>query len=138
MRRSRQRATVSVPELLVVARALDVPPLTLLAPPAGNDSVEILPGVETDPHEALGWLDGTAPPPHDQDDDGAGPRAELRLRREHHDLVADWTARTRAAARQAAPERSPATDRLWLTPVLALREHEHAGVPGIALGYASR
>ncbi|MFI7698046.1 hypothetical protein [Nonomuraea sp. NPDC049480] len=78
-----------------------MPPLTLLTPPAG-DSVEILPGVETEPLEAFAWLDGTAPLPDDQDDQGDGPRAELRLLRDHHKLLADWTARTRAAAASRA------------------------------------
>ncbi|MET7335995.1 helix-turn-helix domain-containing protein [Nonomuraea sp. NPDC005650] len=97
-----QRSTVSVPELLVVARALDVPPLALLTPPAG-DMVEILPGVEAHPHQAFAWLDGTAPPPDGQDDDdGAAPRAELQLLREHQKFVSDWTARTRAAAASRA------------------------------------
>ncbi|MEU0568117.1 hypothetical protein ABZ297_22410 [Nonomuraea sp. NPDC005983] len=95
-----QRATISVPELLVVAKALDVPPLALLTPLAG-DSVEILPGVEAEPLETFAWLDGTAPLPDDQDDDGDGPRAELRLLRDHHKVLADWTSRTRAAAARA-------------------------------------
>ncbi|MEV0996854.1 helix-turn-helix transcriptional regulator [Nonomuraea sp. NPDC050202] len=93
-----RRNLLSVPELLVVARALQVPPLTLLTPPTSDERVEILPGVETDPQEAFAWLDGTAPLPGDPDDDGAGPRAALRLLREHQKLLADWTARTRAAA----------------------------------------
>ncbi|MFI6536667.1 hypothetical protein ACIBHY_29745 [Nonomuraea sp. NPDC050547] len=92
-----QRTSVAITELLIVAKALGVPPLFLLTPPSG-DRVEILPGVETNLREAFAWLDGTAPLPDDEDDEGAAPRAELRLLRNHHQLVADWTARARAAA----------------------------------------
>ncbi|WP_327090216.1 helix-turn-helix domain-containing protein [Nonomuraea sp. NBC_01738] len=99
------RTSMSVAELLVLARALDTPPLTLLAPIGQDAPTEILPGIETAPGEAAAWLDGTTPPPDaPHDDAGADLRAELQALRDHHRLVAEWTARTRSA--EAAGERA--------------------------------
>jgi 8-oxo-dGTP diphosphatase len=50
-----RRPSVSVAELLVLARALDVPPLRFLVP-LENDTVELLPGEYRDPWTATNWL----------------------------------------------------------------------------------
>lgn len=55
---NRRRPTVSIAELLVLAAALDVPPMLLLVPLGRVDSIEILPGRCLPPRRALGWLDG--------------------------------------------------------------------------------
>lgn len=55
---SGRRPTVSIAELLVLAAALDVPPMLLLVPLGRVDMVEILPGRLLPPRRALGWLDG--------------------------------------------------------------------------------
>ncbi|MGR6924225.1 hypothetical protein ACU635_59030 [[Actinomadura] parvosata] len=98
---------MSVAELLVMAKALQVPPLLLLTPPPGSgETVAVLPGVDAAAPEALAWIDGTAP--GSSEDEGADVRAELRLLRDHQELVKEWTARTRAAsiaeARAGDPE----------------------------------
>lgn len=56
---SGRRNTVSVPELLVLAEALGVPPALLIAP-VHADVVEIVPGREVDPWEAVAWIGGMA------------------------------------------------------------------------------
>ena len=48
-----RRHTVSVPEMLIFAQALDVAPADLLIPP---DGLEILPGITWSREEALRWL----------------------------------------------------------------------------------
>lgn len=100
---SGHRSTVTVPELLVLAHALDTPPLLLLASLDTDDSVEILPGVEAAPQEAVAWIDGTAPLPAAAHDEGAGPRAELKLVRDHQHLVSDWSTRTPRSRGRARP-----------------------------------
>lgn len=57
------RETITVPELFVIAAALEVPPLLLLLPLGHADKVEILPGVEVSVAEALRWLTGERPLP---------------------------------------------------------------------------
>ncbi|MFI6910076.1 helix-turn-helix domain-containing protein [Nonomuraea sp. NPDC050394] len=104
------RASMSVAELLVLARALDTPPMLLLVP-LHDEPVEILPGVEAPAAEAAAWLDGTAPAP-DADDTEAGEerRDALRLLRDHHRAVEEWTSRSRAArtaGTRAADDQDP-------------------------------
>ncbi|MEU8324335.1 helix-turn-helix domain-containing protein [Nonomuraea sp. NPDC048881] len=121
---SGHRASLTVAELLVLAHALTVPPVLLLAPLGrSTDTVEILPGVDADPGEAVFWLDGTAPLPDTPPDDGAGARAELQTLRAHRTLVGEWSARARAAAAargRAGDENEPYRD-AWRTAA-----HDHA------------
>ncbi|AEA23127.1 helix-turn-helix domain protein [Pseudonocardia dioxanivorans CB1190] len=53
-----RRATVTVQELLALGRALDVPPIILIADPRRREPVPLVPGEETHPWEALLWLSG--------------------------------------------------------------------------------
>lgn len=53
-----RRPTISLAELLVIARALEVPPVLLLSPLGQADRVEILPGVLVNPWYALKWFAG--------------------------------------------------------------------------------
>ncbi|MFI9845167.1 helix-turn-helix domain-containing protein [Nonomuraea sp. NPDC051941] len=119
---------LTVPELLVLAHALDTPPLLLLAPVGRTDSaVEIVPGVETDPHTAAAWIDGSAPLPTDPQDAGAAARAELRLLREHQRLLDQWTSRTRAAAASHERAGDGPHAKAWSEAAhLHTREAEHA------------
>lgn len=57
---SGRRETITVPELLVLAQALRVPPLRLLIPLGYADSVEVLPGTDVLTTDALRWLRGEA------------------------------------------------------------------------------
>lgn len=56
----RKRA-VDVPELIVLARALGVPPLLLLYPAISAGEVEVLPGHRTSSWSAAQWFAGKAP-----------------------------------------------------------------------------
>jgi transcriptional regulator with XRE-family HTH domain len=88
---SGRRNTLSVPELLILAEALQVAPALLIAP-VRADTVEILPGREVDPWEAVLWLGGQ----HDPD---------VEWVRSHDWYVRDWQ---QAADRLAdAPPRPP-------------------------------
>jgi len=60
------RETITVPELLVLARALGVPPLRLLLPLGHSDTVEILPNVDMVTTDALLWLRGGGPDDSDR------------------------------------------------------------------------
>lgn len=58
---SGRRESITVPEVLVIARALEVPPMDLLLPLGHAEQVEILPGVSLTPAAALDWLAGRQP-----------------------------------------------------------------------------
>ena len=53
-----RRAHVSVAELLVLAAALEVPPLALMLPVGTAETAEILPGLERGTWEAAKWVTG--------------------------------------------------------------------------------
>lgn len=55
------RHTVSAAELMVLARALDVPPLLLILPLGSSEQVEVLPGVVDDAWTAYRWFVGELP-----------------------------------------------------------------------------
>ncbi|GAA3465701.1 hypothetical protein GCM10018965_002530 [Nonomuraea roseola] len=131
---SGHRASVTVPELLVLAHALNTPPLLLLAPLGRADSVEILPGVEAAPQEAVFWLDGTAPLVHG-DDEGADARAELQSLRDHQRLVDEWSAHTRAAraARARAEDEKDPHRAAWAEAARA--QAEQAGHAADKIGH---
>ncbi|SFC61417.1 helix-turn-helix domain-containing protein [Streptomyces aidingensis] len=56
-----RRHSVDLAEFLVLADALDVPPVSLLYPLASAPSVERLPGQETSTWQALAWFTGETP-----------------------------------------------------------------------------
>src|SRR6516162_8256956 len=55
---SGRRETVTVPEILVLAAALQVAPVELLCPVGFDEQLEILPGHMMDPLSASRWVDG--------------------------------------------------------------------------------
>jgi hypothetical protein len=57
------RKIVSLPELLVLAAALDVPPAVLIAPFWQGCEVPVLPDRSVSAHEAFDWLVGDGPTP---------------------------------------------------------------------------
>lgn len=63
------RQSISVPELLVLAHALGVPPLMLVLPLGQDQAVEVLPGRTVAVTDALRWLTGENPLPGDAWDD---------------------------------------------------------------------
>jgi transcriptional regulator with XRE-family HTH domain len=57
---SRRRAALGVEELTMLALVLTVPPLVLLLPLPGGDSVALAPGLEAEPNDARRWFEGVA------------------------------------------------------------------------------
>lgn len=57
------RQTITVPDILVLSQALEVPPLLLLLPLGEADGVEIRPGIEVPTVDALRWFLGERPLP---------------------------------------------------------------------------
>jgi transcriptional regulator with XRE-family HTH domain len=57
-----RRETLSVAELLILAAALDVPPVMLIAAVGHEAHVQILPGVEETTWRARGWILGALAP----------------------------------------------------------------------------
>jgi transcriptional regulator with XRE-family HTH domain len=65
---SGRRDVVSVAELLVLARALRIPPVLLVFPIGRQPTVEALPGVQVPTWPAARWFGGDAPFPGDSDE----------------------------------------------------------------------
>jgi hypothetical protein len=59
---NRRRDSIGIPELLVLARALEVPPLALLFPLGRERTVEALPGTPAVPWNAARWFTGEGLP----------------------------------------------------------------------------
>lgn len=55
-----RRRSVAVPDVLVLAIALGVPPIDLLFPIGYAELVEVAPGVQVRAADANGWVDGSA------------------------------------------------------------------------------
>lgn len=60
-----RRDSIGVDEVLVLAQALDVPPLLLIFPIGKKPQVEVSPGQEVGTWDAARWFSGEAPPPFD-------------------------------------------------------------------------
>ncbi|MEU7581964.1 XRE family transcriptional regulator [Streptomyces sp. NPDC041068] len=58
---SGRRPTLAIAELLVIAQALRVPPVTLAFPVGFEEEVEVLPGQTASTFEAARWFTGEAP-----------------------------------------------------------------------------
>jgi hypothetical protein len=56
-----RRDAIDVTELLVIAAALNVPPVLFIAPIGYRESVQILPNVDESPWRARGWFLGAVP-----------------------------------------------------------------------------
>lgn len=84
---SGRRDTVSVAELLVLARALRVPPLLLIFPVGQLETVELLPGEFAKTWDGARWLTGEMPMRDEVDEWKDGP---ITLFRDHSMLVEQW------------------------------------------------
>lgn len=94
-----RRPVLPVADLLVLAEALAMPPMMLLFPPVLGDDVEPLPGVASSSSSVLDWMEGLAPLPSMESDDGGvwvSAARPLRRRRDYRDLAAQ----AREAARK--------------------------------------
>lgn len=87
-----RRPALSLVELLVIARILEVPPVQLLFPVGLEETTEVLPDKVVDTWAALKWFTGETPQlPDDRPTDAAEQSAApVRLFRRHDQLVADW------------------------------------------------
>jgi transcriptional regulator with XRE-family HTH domain len=114
-----RRAHLSVAELLVLAAALNIPPLELVCPVGYETRTEILPGDVSDTFAAALWLAGEAPRPGPDDaeyllsirDDwqhAAG--GALSLWRRYDRVVAEEAQALRLAAQYAAQAGTAATE----------------------------
>lgn len=84
------RQTVTVADLLVLARALEVPPVTLLFP-LDEAEVEVLPGELRPMWSAVQWFAAERPFPAREEDPAASsrwePPAAIALYRQHEEFV---------------------------------------------------
>ncbi|MFI5684643.1 helix-turn-helix domain-containing protein [Streptomyces sp. NPDC051636] len=87
-----RRPALSLVEVLVIARILEVPPVQLLFPIGLQETTEVLPDKVVDTWAALKWFTGETPQlPGDQPSDTVEQSAApVRLFRRHDQLVADW------------------------------------------------
>lgn len=97
---SGRRTTVTIAEVLVLARALNVPPGTLIFPAGYEAQTEVLPGAYTEPGFAVEWLAGRTFFDRDAADEFFD--TPLGLVRLHQDQATTLrrTARSRDMARQ--------------------------------------
>ncbi|MGC9538537.1 helix-turn-helix domain-containing protein [Streptomyces sp. UG1] len=80
-----KRQNVTVAEVLILARALGVPPGVLIFPVGYVDEFEVLPGAWQEPTVGLDWLAGIVS--FSQDESRAVIDSPLGLVREHDDIV---------------------------------------------------
>lgn len=112
-----RRVQLGVTELLVLARALDIPPLLLLFPVGTEEEAEVLPGRARPVFRAAQWFTGEGPFPGPDDANtvtitdpaNAGPARPLALYRAHdRAFEEEMQAMTRAKAAAArAAEADP-------------------------------
>jgi transcriptional regulator with XRE-family HTH domain len=88
-----RRPLISVAELLALAAVLDVAPALLVAPVGRRPEIEILPGREMRPRDAVGWLGGELGLQLDPEQldwlDWHDPRGLVAIYRRHDELVDD-------------------------------------------------
>ncbi|OMC02101.1 helix-turn-helix domain-containing protein [Mycolicibacterium fortuitum] len=65
-------AKFDVAELLILAAALDIPPMLLLFPDFPDGTVEVVPGVQRTSQSAADWLSGRGPGPSAEAEANAG------------------------------------------------------------------
>ncbi|MBN0043089.1 helix-turn-helix transcriptional regulator [Streptomyces actuosus] len=80
-----KRQNVTIAEVLVLARALGVPPGVLIFPVGHVAHVEVLPGAWQEPLAAIDWLSGAVA--FSQDEAGAVIDSPLGFIREHEELI---------------------------------------------------
>lgn len=90
-----RRASIDLPELLVLAKVLGIPPISLLFPLDHTPAVAVLPGQQATPWDAVAWFTGEtrleAPAP------AGSPREVLDTYRAHTDAVTTALVSTRLA-----------------------------------------
>ena len=122
---SGRKASMTIADFVVLADVLGVPPVTLLFPLGTSATVEVLPGREVSPWDALAWFTGETP--MDQPAPEGTARDVLDVFRNHGDLVAAALMST-ALATQRRRQASTTLDRARRTALLerASGYEEHA------------
>ncbi|MEU6033931.1 helix-turn-helix transcriptional regulator [Actinomadura sp. NPDC047616] len=114
---SGRRPTIAVAELLILARALNVPPVLLVFPVGRLDTVEPAPGTEAPAWDAAKWFGGAAPfPAAPQQTIDRPPATDvLTLFRRHDRYIDEWAFATRKArgARSMRDEAATPEERAW-------------------------
>ncbi|MER7362658.1 helix-turn-helix domain-containing protein [Nonomuraea wenchangensis] len=124
-----RRPTVSVAEVVVLARVLRVPPILLLFPLGQAEMIEIVPGVHATVWDAFDWFVGSAPLHWRKDGKPSSPatttgkdinvwREEVRpldLLRENQRYIRQWRHETEITAhqRRAVEEAEDEEVRRW-------------------------
>jgi transcriptional regulator with XRE-family HTH domain len=110
------REHISLPELLVIARALSMAPVQLMVPVGLEDNTEILPGRSARTWDVAMWITGERDYPGYADQDPAGvtyigPQPEMGLFRQHETLLSEWH-----AASYALPKIQESEADFWFDP----------------------
>lgn len=95
---SGSRTSVALDELLVLAAALEVPPVRLIAPVGASELAEVLPGHSLPSWDAAKWITGDVALTRSGAVEPADPFEPMHLYREHEEHI---QARQRAFASKA-------------------------------------
>ncbi len=95
-----RRESVTLAELIVLARALEIPPLQLVAPVGRQDAIELFPATQLPTWDAARWISGElnvwdldgGPSAEEMYESGWKPDRALPLAvfRRHDAIVAEW------------------------------------------------
>lgn len=130
-----RRPALSVAELLILARILQVPPVLLLFPVGQETGSDVLPGTSVDTWSAAKWFTGEteAIPGETEERQETEP---VRLYREHEQVVEEWRDVQRKIKAflgavgeeidRVEPEPHIASARLWDAAATELRNSEDA------------
>jgi transcriptional regulator with XRE-family HTH domain len=130
-----RRPALSVAELLILARILQVPPVLLLFPVGQETGSDVLPGTSVDTWSAAKWFTGEteAIPGETEERQETEP---VRLYREHEQVVEEWREVQRKIKAflgavgeeidRVEPEPHIASGRLWDAAATELRNSEDA------------
>jgi transcriptional regulator with XRE-family HTH domain len=94
---AKRRTTITVGEVLVLAKVLDVPPVLLIFPLGQDSTLEVVPGELADTWSAVKWFMGEQPI-SDTDDRWQQSAAAVDLYRSHDRFLVEWRVAQRAAA----------------------------------------
>lgn len=124
------RQTVTVGEILVMARALNVEPILLIMPLGTEAETEVLPGQKVDTWSALKWFGGDTPQFPGESAEAGGGRAPSPIRqfcahdelleeyREHRRQALDYIAQRTAMDQARAVDAERAKDAMTLVDVV--------------------
>ncbi|MBF4568512.1 helix-turn-helix transcriptional regulator [Plantibacter sp. VKM Ac-2880] len=95
---SGRRGTVTLADVLVLAYALDVPPMLLMTPLGTDDACEVLPGRMESTWDAVEWISGHDPLPGDREERSA-EWSLVTVFEQHRDQLDLWRLRHKQVER---------------------------------------